>query len=880
MRIHRLRLTDFRGITHAELDFAVPGITIVEGDNEVGKSSVPEGLHLLFEYLDSSRAAAVKSVQPVGRDVGAAVEAEISCGPYHFTYRKRWHRDTETVLSFTRPTEPALVGREAHERVRAILDEVLDTDLFSALQLTQGSGVALPRFATPSLGRALDLAAGAPLHDEHDALLDRVEAERLRYWTPSGQPRKERTAAREDLAEARRDLDEATRALTELDDDIAAVERLEADQRRLLPRRVALQRSRDELVGRMRQAEVARDRVQHLHTSAELAAAEVRSATATVDHRRQLRTRLDHSVTQLETARAATAGLSRRLDDARHSRHRLAAQLEDLHRQVDRSTDAAQQAAAVVDHLRAKHDLHHLDERLTRAHAASERCAESERRLASIRVDRDVVDHLDALTVDLAAAEAAANVGAVTVTATALSGVSLVVDGTDHRLTSGDVHELSTLDPTDITVPGVVTLRVAPGSQGEATRHRVDGLRRELAHACREAGVADLAEARQALSVRDRAEHDLHLARVELTSALGDASIDALERQRQILGEVTSGAAPEGTDATDLDAAVAALESARRHQSSELLARDAARSDSEQALQVVHGLEVELATATAQTDLAADEVDRGRAEVAELADEADDQTLAAILEEAIAAHEAALAAHATASAELGAHHPDDLARLLDTATESVERNETSIERNADELTRLRASLEVRGEHGLHETVNAAATRVAHLERHVEATERRADAAALLAATMHRHRSASRQRHVAPFTDRINRLGRVVFGPDLHIDLDDDLSPGHRTLDGVRLPIDQLSVGAREQIGVIARLACASLVSEHGGAPVILDDALGWSDPARLASMGAAIGLAGDDAQVIILTCTPDRYATAGSAHVVTLQRSASPSAPT
>ena len=51
---------------------------------------------------------------------------------------------------------------------------------------------------------------------------------------------------------------------------------------------------------------------------------------------------------------------------------------------------------------------------------------------------------------------------------------------------------------------------------------------------------------------------------------------------------------------------------------------------------------------------------------------------------------------------------------------------------------------------------------------------------------------------------------------------------------------------------------------------MIDDALGWSDPQRLQSMGAAIATAGQQCQVVILTCTPGRYSYVGNATVVNL----------
>ena len=84
-------------------------------------------------------------------------------------------------------------------------------------------------------------------------------------------------------------------------------------------------------------------------------------------------------------------------------------------------------------------------------------------------------------------------------------------------------------------------------------------------------------------------------------------------------------------------------------------------------------------------------------------------------------------------------------------------------------------------------------------------------------------------------------------------------------------MDQLSTGTREQLGVLCRLACASITSPDGkGAPVVIDDALGWSDTARLQSMGQAITQAGSKCQIIILTCMPGRYGNVGQAKTVRL----------
>ena len=80
----------------------------------------------------------------------------------------------------------------------------------------------------------------------------------------------------------------------------------------------------------------------------------------------------------------------------------------------------------------------------------------------------------------------------------------------------------------------------------------------------------------------------------------------------------------------------------------------------------------------------------------------------------------------------------------------------------------------------------------------------------------------------------------------------------------------LSTGAREQLAIITRLACATLVDADNGVPVVIDDALGYSDPDKLRRVCAAVGRLRGQAQVVLLTCTPGRYAAIPQAEVVRL----------
>ena len=142
MKLHRMVLTNYRGITHREIEFPDRGVVVVSGANEIGKSSMIEALDLLLESKDRSSKKEVKQVKPTHADVGAEITAEISTGPYRFVFRKRFHKRCETELTVLAPRREQLTGDEAHDRVRAMLDETVDTCLWQAQRVLQSASTA------------------------------------------------------------------------------------------------------------------------------------------------------------------------------------------------------------------------------------------------------------------------------------------------------------------------------------------------------------------------------------------------------------------------------------------------------------------------------------------------------------------------------------------------------------------------------------------------------------------------------------------------------------------------------------------------------------------------------------------------------------------
>src|ERR1700728_3530832 len=139
MKLHRLVLTNYRGIVHREIEVPDHGGVVVSGANEIGKSSMIEALDLLLESRDRSTKKEVKQVKPAHADVGSEVTAEISTGPYRFIYHKRFHNKCETQLTLLEPRRQQHSGDEAHDRVQAMLAESVDTELWHAQRVVQSA---------------------------------------------------------------------------------------------------------------------------------------------------------------------------------------------------------------------------------------------------------------------------------------------------------------------------------------------------------------------------------------------------------------------------------------------------------------------------------------------------------------------------------------------------------------------------------------------------------------------------------------------------------------------------------------------------------------------------------------------------------------------
>ena len=231
-----------------------------------------------------------------------------------------------------------------------------------------------------------------------------------------------------------------------------------------------------------------------------------------------------------------------------------------------------------------------------------------------------------------------------------------------------------------------------------------------------------------------------------------------------------------------------------------------------------------------------------------------------LLSDALVQEATALQRVETTAAELKSVNLALLRQDVDRFARSAQQLEEGHERRRQDIMRLEVDLETKGALGLEE-------QGAERQRELESATRRADeltrrAAALdhLLGLLREKRSALARRLRAPLQKHLDHYLGILF-PGARIEVADDLSPGAITRIGPRGQesggFEELSVGTREQMGIVARLAYADLLQEAGRPTLlILDDALVNTDDDRLGQMKRVLYDAAQRHQVLIFTCHP------------------------
>ncbi|TDW22956.1 AAA family ATPase [Kribbella kalugense] len=901
MRLHSLALRDFRGVKDRIVRFRALGTTVVVGDNEVGKSSLVEAFGLVFDLPDDSKSTRIRDIQPVGQDVGPEVTAELSLGGLELTYTKRWLKDRSTELTIVQPDgrRQSWTGREAHNEAERLFHQNVDPVLWQTLMVSQGQSLVLPTPADAEpLITAVTAESGTPVDGASMPLVTAVEHEYLRYWTPRGKPTGDYARSAKTVSSAELAAAQALQAMEEVQSDIRRAERLNLDLSDVDTRLSDHLKSVEELRERKKATDEILLRRDSVRSRAETARARLENHTRTrLDRERILDeverfTKIEAELAVRRTDAELVAKTAAETVQAAETALTEVVELKDLRR-----TDV-QAAERRVSDLVDRAELDRLIGQQTELVDVRARIAAAGTILDRIKVDDAMVAALEDARAAVVEARAALAAGVPEVSVRRLGAEPVELSGTGldglvpSELGFDEATDVLVSGELRIGVPGQLEVTVRAGGEAATLRSRVDDAVRREKDLLKRAGVKDVAAARELLRKADTATAELNEARrteksltaggdpgeriAVLTARLGPddedeetgkPAVEGVPGQMSLFEEFAS---PHDTLFDDFEVP--------EPEEGDLAGAQRALEEARDGLAEVERLLADAEFAAAQARKAADE-DRSEAQNARARSELAGERLAAAVESLEAAR-ALLDDAGVATAETEA--TSEVEAVLEELTAVQEQaDEAGADQVAGELTHALAvatrlqgerdtlrdalrttegRLEQSGRDGLATRRDVADLELAAVRTEHDSLQRRAEAARRVHETLSRHRAEAQTKYSEPLQSRIESLGRSVYGPSFRVWLDDDLAVAERELDGIRLPVEALSTGAQEQLAIITRLAISHLVSTgEGSVPVIFDDALGWSDKARLRDMGALLGRAGDHGQVIILTCMPDRY---------------------
>ena len=876
MRIHRITLKNFRGVTDNTVEFAIQGVTVLVGPNEIGKSSIPEGLDVLLRIFHDSKRSEITDLKPVGNDAGPEVEADISLGEYRFVYSKRWLKNATTTLTITEPTHLQFTGRDAHDKVIELLDSHLDRPLFDALRYVQGTAVGQHGISkSTSLMAALDQATSSRSAepDGGTALIDAIEAEYERYFTPGGKVKVERTQVGERLAAARASLEsseQSLRGLEQLGAEFASVvERITKAEGRLETCRVerveideklteinAVERDLAEAAADCRLAEseqagVLRDQA----TRMALIDAE-RTASDDVD-----RLQAQHAgvAETLSVADAALAGVLEEIDRCEHA-HQAA-------------LDAEEVAGLELQRRDAHVAVGLLGRRLKEFNQAEETRVAATRVLeANDAITTKARGALDQALTRVTQAEAVRTAGQPTVIVEPTSDLTIEVDGVKEIIVGGESKRW-TVDGTSTVALGDIAKVIVTAPTDDEVEGELAAAHANLARVVEKYGL-DVNDPRGDLESRlaeiAAAKQDIVHADSRRDAALFDLTPEQLKAKYENAVALIAGF--DDADASlDVEAAKTALAEATATRSAAAQALGRSTAERRGLDEHTNAQRIELSRLSGEHAHAEHALEHATEAMSQARATRSDVDLSAAVDFSKEALAGAISRQQTLQVRRDAASPE-VVRAAETNLEARERrvlNELDADRTRRE--QLTGELRALGSQDLQADLDRSQAEVDTLTREYEALERRARAAQLLRNTFNRHRETARANRARPYADEVNRLGRFVFGPTAHFTINSsDFTVTSRTMDGTTVSFDQLSTGAKEQMSVVATLACAILVNPDGqdgeaGAPVILDDVLGFADPTRLRRLGPVFAEAAKSAQVILLTASPERYESIGEA---------------
>ncbi|KNH07572.1 DNA double-strand break repair Rad50 ATPase [Candidatus Burkholderia brachyanthoides] len=857
MILESIAIQDFRKLAdRLVIDGFEPGLNIIAGPNEAGKSTIAEAIRTVF--LERYKVSTLGAIVPVHRPDGQpTVEVKFSVGGVPHVLRKAFVRKSRCEL---RIGTQSYAEDEAEEKLAELLgfsrtergaSKPEHAGIPGLLWVRQGQTDKVRDSGGHAFGYVRDALAqlsGGDATGGEDALIRAVSAERGKLLTRTSKTTGALAQAETELAAQRRDRDVLCASKIEFDEDINRLVLLQAehdDAKQKKPWEALEQKAAQAQERAKASAELKRVQ-RELLQKRELARTQHANLLQQEQAARDLEAAVEQDRFALQAAQAALAEA-----DEAHRRATLA--IADAHMRHDEAHAAHDLANATVtaNDLEQQATLYRgaiarLDDALAKATAANATIRALTEQAARVEIDAKQLKRLRAQAEAMLPLQARKDAASTRIEYR-LSG-AITVDG----MILEDSGELLLESEKTLSLPGLGELVIKPGETDlSALSVQLRELEREHTQVLRELGVASLTEANQHYEKWQQltAEKATHVRVLEFHApkgieALRDELVDA--RARLAATDERRAKLPDVSKALPLADAKSAFDTARlQHEN----ARTAQAGASEKKASVLAAEQAVRERLNAnQARLADPAFVRGREERQSQLVEKDAllKGYARELEACGKKLEAAQLDDPAAEAQRYARSADILRQ------EQAERQ--------NRIAQLRGSLEARGGEGIGEKLALADASVEQVERRQRELRLRADALDLLETVLVEERDTAIATLRAPLTQRLGHYLKRVFPAAGELSVDDGLTPVSLARGEQPEALDSLSFGTQEQLGILARLAYADLLQAAGRPTLLLfDDAVVHTDDARREGIKLVLLEAAKRHQILVLTCHPAHW---------------------
>lgn len=864
MKLSRLRIEQLRKFRQpAQIGDLADGINLFVGPNEAGKSTIAEAIRAAF--FERHRSSSVEHLRPWGDGAASpSIEIDFTVGGRSARLHKSFLQRKRCELEIN---GQRLEGAQAEDHLADLLGFGFagrgasgpeHWGIPGLLWIEQGAAQDIDApvaHAAEHLQRALGTALGEVASSSGDVVLDRVERARNELLTPAtGQPRG-------DYAEARRREVTLATELAELEGQVATY-RGKVDQLATLGRDHAADDTEQPwqaLRAKEREAQVELDAVEAVKKSL----ADVREKAEQTTQRQAL------LVANLDTFEQQESDLSAR-DAEREEAQASAQAAEAAHASCKARNEQAQitlgTARKVASLARQEENRRsqstRADELRTQIAAMATQLTDAEIEQQALLVSRRAAAATELSLDDLTALrKQATQVRELEIRrAAAASRLRYDLEPGREVQVGNEVWngagEVLITEPTMLVLPGIGSLEIVPGGSdlAEVARELRSVAERQAA-ALERLGLPSLEAAEARRETHREYEADIKTREAKL-KILVPAGIDALRGElaalRARLEECEKRLAELPVRPNDAESLPSVADA---EVTEEKARRDLERLDGE-----LNQAGLTMANAQSALEAAQREV---KAAQAKLAAPGRAERLSKARKDLLEA-KAAGAGYAseveTLDAQVRAARPDVLLQDIKRWRSSAEALERAYDERRGRIERLEAELQALGAQGLEEKRADVARELEQTHRRIAEMQRRANALDYLLELLRRKRAAVTQRLHAPLQCHLNHYVQLLF-PQATLELGEDFVPRLLNRPGTEAgDFHDMSFGAREQMGVISRLAYADLLKEAGRPTLImLDDALVHSDDERLAQMKRVLFDAATRHQILLFSCHPEKW---------------------